>query len=918
MNKELLQKLLDSGEISQLAFDAMMSQPPAGAKSIGDVGDDAAVAQGDGAMAANERAVQNSGTIHGHAVTGDGVTINEAPEDPAEIACRTYLKRLHDRCNALPLAAMGEDQGADKNIGLTHVYIALDTQSRTPLTAEEQEQAKRSIEVLGGRGDGKTRPLSALEVTEQHKRLVLLGGPGSGKSSFVRQLVANKARAWHDGKTDDLFPLFMTLRDLAPKLDKLGVNGRNPHNILSNTDKKSLVKALVSQWREDIIDLGGEAFCGHALHEMITSGRVLLIFDGLDEVPHTARRSVWQTIAAFLEGHPQIAQVIVTCRIRSYVGETRFEAFSNHTLAPFDEEKIRSFIAGWYNAQMNLGHFKEAQTAQRTADLQEAATSKDLAPLAQNPLLLTTMAVIHHQQETSLPKQRVVLYDRAVDVLLRRWQQAKGVVLKPELEALLNDPRRIRPLLEQLAYDLHSRQAESNNARLKWGDLYFLLQQPAYLGSLELAHDFLHYIDQKAGLLVGNGGGATEGVHQPEYDFPHRTFQEYLAGCYVVTGRPRAIVAQLQERAAEGDYWTVATQLGFEELYHNLRQGDTLLDLAYPLCPERWPDEVTTQREMIWSGYIAQLVGESEIAQDRAGVISGARYLEQLRGHLVQLIQDEASQLTLIERGEAGRILSKIGDPRPGVALKDNLPDIDWGETVPVGRYSVGGDAQAWRGFDEQEIVIDDAYQLGRYLVTYAQFQCFVEAADFAAKQWWMGIPQEDRYGLAREISDPKSVLTNHPRETVSWYQAVAFCRWLSEKLGYEVRLPHEYEWEVAARFNDGRFYPWGTEFEASKGNTEEGQLGQTTAVGLYPTGIQSELGLFDMSGNVWEWCLNKDDDPRDVTVDVSADDRVLRGGSFDFNDDDARASVRVDDHPDARSLDVGFRLCRVRPPISS
>ena len=160
----------------------------------------------------------------------------------------------------------------------------------------------------------------------------------------------------------------------------------------------------------------------------------------------------------------------------------------------------------------------------------------------------------------------------------------------------------------------------------------------------------------------------------------------------------------------------------------------------------------------------------------------------------------------------------------------------------------------------------------------------------------------------------------NHPREQVSWYQAVAYCRWLTAQFddGSVIRLPHEFEWEVAARFNDDGTYPWGDEFEASYANTSESRLGQTTAVGLYPTGVQSELGLYDMSGNVWEWCLNKWSDPGQVKVDGSNDERVLRGGSFDSYDDYARASFRLNVHPYDRSYDIGFRLCRVRPPISS
>jgi formylglycine-generating enzyme required for sulfatase activity len=159
----------------------------------------------------------------------------------------------------------------------------------------------------------------------------------------------------------------------------------------------------------------------------------------------------------------------------------------------------------------------------------------------------------------------------------------------------------------------------------------------------------------------------------------------------------------------------------------------------------------------------------------------------------------------------------------------------------------------------------------------------------------------------------PNFPYANHPRETVSWYQATAFCRWLSDKLGYEVELPHEYEWEVAARYPDSRFYAWGNAFDVDKANTVEGGVGQTTAVGLYPAGQNEVLNLYDLSGNVWEWCRNKYDNPADETVDQSGHRRVWRGGSWYSSDGFARAAYRLDNHPDLRNNFVGFQVVRVR-----
>ena len=99
----------------------------------------------------------------------------------------------------------------------------------------------------------------------------------------------------------------------------------------------------------------------------------------------------------------------------------------------------------------------------------------------------------------------------------------------------------------------------------------------------------------------------------------------------------------------------------------------------------------------------------------------------------------------------------------------------------------------------------------------------------------------------------------------VSWYEASAYCQWLTAELraqgrigdDREVRLPTQEQWMQAA--GKGK-YPWGDEFDPAKANTEESGLGQTTPVHMYPGGQTAE-GVWDMSGNVWEWTADRDED---------------------------------------------------------
>ena len=125
----------------------------------------------------------------------------------------------------------------------------------------------------------------------------------------------------------------------------------------------------------------------------------------------------------------------------------------------------------------------------------------------------------------------------------------------------------------------------------------------------------------------------------------------------------------------------------------------------------------------------------------------------------------------------------------------------------------------------------------------------------------------------------------NSPRENVSWFEAVAFCRWLSNRTKSKIRLPTEWEWQLAATGGDPkRKYPWGGRWDATKCNSRESRIDRTSAVGIYPSGA-TQQGVLDMAGNVWEWCLNKHEQPgtpESLRIDDEGDNqRVKRGGSW-------------------------------------
>lgn len=285
-------------------------------------------------------------------------------------------------------------------------------------------------------------------------------------------------------------------------------------------------------------------------------------------------------------------------------------------------------------------------------------------------------------------------------------------------------------------------------------------------------------------------------------------------------------------------------------------------------------------------------------------------------------------------RAIAGRILGWLGDARPGVGQDDSgLPDIDWAD-IKTPNIAYRLDPKA--GDDDGQLVIDAegplkldyAYQIARYPVTWSQYQCFVnDPGGYHNDDWWEGMSCKAN---ERRLIAARWPIPNHPRDTVNWHQCVAFCRWLTQRKsangsltgGLCISLPNEWEWQFAATggASNAFLYPWGPRYSTGHANIDETTdntgahyLERTTAVGLYPQGATLHdiaPGLMDMSGNVWEWCLNHFDSEEvgDMTLSGTAG-RALRGGSWDIRSEFASGVVRFGDYPHGRGLNRGFRV---------
>ena len=215
--------------------------------------------------------------------------------------------------------------------------------------------------------------------------------------------------------------------------------------------------------------------------------------------------------------------------------------------------------------------------------------------------------------------------------------------------------------------------------------------------------------------------------------------------------------------------------------------------------------------------------------------------------------------------------------------------------------------------------------------------------------RWWAAAIADDywsekggfRYGnRPRYWDDPRFNNPSQPVVGVSWYEAVAYCAWLTATqedgaaAGHVYRLPTEAEWERAARgpsatdekpeLGEGQRYPWGNEWREDHCNSEESGLGTTSPVGIFPKGTAKD-GLEDLAGNVDEWCQDRyaedyyarSREARNPTGPHSGGSRILRGGIWwDKGPDYCRCGARAWGDPGFWLNGGGFRCARASSSV--
>jgi formylglycine-generating enzyme required for sulfatase activity len=965
-------------EVSITAIEAQQSQLSFAEAQVGDVsigpvagGDQTTVERQSNLEGSAQVGTLNQGDIGRNLFAGETHSNNFAEviniytggsaAPPADYAgaLRRYLDDLY-ACHAT-LDLRGIDEQRPVEIQLTDLYISLTLREPALATLRGPGAVRRFMGSSGEPGatdepahleaeqaEALERTVTWPEALRDHPRIAVVGKPGSGKTTLLHYTAVRLAeilardenqRLDELGLDRPLVPILLPLRDLGAYLHECG-----PRE-LSGNGPRLLLEGLANYYQGRSLDLPADFF-----GRLCDEGKAILLLDGLDEVSRTDDREIVSGIVREFARRYRRCRYVVTARVAAYTGASEVGAdFTICTVDDLDEDQQQRFIANWSACVHRLVYPKSTvETIERLAwtfndGLWDAVSENPgVRRLAPNPLLLTVIAIVFFNRQ-DLPENRAQLYEECVTVLLRGGRGKVDAAGK-ERAALLMGLEARRELLAAVAYQMHL--GGEQHKLIDRDDLEQRIS--AYLGprsaneheAADLARAFLKELPVHIGLL--------DEVEQHRFGFSHLSFQEFLAARYIAEQR-EAVWDELLDRYRES-WWR-----------------EVIVLCAGHLSQER-----------SWL-FLKRLISRGETPAERAEALdlatSALLELERFKGQgpIRSQIRDEALRILELcpadsapaaARVRCGAILASVGDPRAGVC--DLPPPMT---RITGGSFVIGMSADEVTEFTEQYLVeyradgrtidadleqrIRDHFQgwintapvtvdpiaLARYPVTNAQFKQFIDADGYnPAAPWWDAagaawlrepLPKRDQDGWIRRLQkdspefwddpDVGIVRPNHPVVGVSWYEAVAFCAWLTQHLndGYLYRLPSEAEWEFAARGAERRIYAWGNELPDGERANYQRNAEYTSAVGCYPAGTTPE-GLLDMAGNVWEWTRSEyrnypyaPDDGRESGSDPAQKTFTLRGGAWYLHPLYLRAALRLVNTPGPHVQYVGFRLAR-------
>ncbi|MFZ4525571.1 MAG: SUMF1/EgtB/PvdO family nonheme iron enzyme [Chlorobium sp.] len=863
---------------------------------------------------------------------------------PEDEELRRYQATLKDELGYIRMLGMP---------GVESIKVNLNNDTFVPLRLSDQQ-------VRGGKSqpqdsfqehEGESQifyPDEVMKLAFKKRRMLLvIGDPGVGKTTLLKYYALcalEESNRLGFAVPPNVF--YLPLRDL----------GRD-----KATNHYDSLPANLAIWAgKHHQTIGARLF-----DDWLQSTPSLVLLDGLDEISNTEeRKEVCRWINGTWSGFGQ-AFFVVTSRATGYLKEERIELEVDHERADvqdFTPAQQERFLRNWFTAaflkdpcekgadEAEWERQQRAEAGVRTTTMVahlNGEKNKGLRQLAAIPMILQIMAILWKERDF-MPENRVKLYEASLDYLLEFRDKRRGI--KPLISAV-HARQVLAPvslwMLETLKKD-EVPKAEMYIAMQEWLDTLNTSEPPP------TAALFCDYLVKRAGLLVETGG--------KEYLFRHKSFREYLAGVQLKNDRPYERLNMLVSNFGE-DLWTeplrffiasVDAQV-FDKFMEKLFNSpvseamttkqqlllQTIIEEAKgqkvdALCRKLLEPDTTVSRQRVILDCLKTIAKPSALA-----VLEQFRVQELEKGSTENTdVLDRAEEVILAFGGKVReRVTEKNISGKPLSLCNPNEQNAEY-ILIPGGNY--------WYSSMQKAVDVADCY-VAKYPVTnklYRSFIGWLEEKDTGqihasalrveleriaeSKEWGPAFGDYIKGGndnLAALFSstydeDRKFGGENQPVVGVSWYAARAYCLWLSsfeESAGY-YRLANEIEWEWAAGGKQGttgqkvREYPWAEEKGKAHPkllNFSGSIIGATTPVGSYPDGATPE-GLYDMAGNVLEWCCDWYSDAGTFTNPLGAETgstRALRGGGWYLNDLLCRSANRLNFTPETQHPSIGFRL---------
>ncbi|MBP6471916.1 MAG: SUMF1/EgtB/PvdO family nonheme iron enzyme [Chloroflexi bacterium] len=874
-----------------------------------------------------------------------------------------YLAWVQDKYGTIELRGIKREGQQVMQLALETVYVPLAaTLYQRQATGRHRDEMAMEIE--------KPVDIAMQQLLDLDHRLIVTGGPGCGKTTVLLHIAWALAQALADddpalverqlGLRGPLpLPIFIPLSTYALYLRELPRSGDPQKRTLAAYISHYLIESQAG------FDLPPDFF-----QELLRQGEaVILLLDGLDEVPNeTERVKVRQAIENLVTGRENM-RVVVTCRTAAYQGRTALgKGFREVKVKPLEAPHIQALVEQAYR---HIYRTDPTMQAKKSAELlagidhleaeRRRRLGKDAPQLVGSPLMVRLLLIVHYSERRRLPEQRAELYMKATDAMLLPDYAPDEDVTEQIGRAVGGSMEIHRDLMQHLAFHMHQK-GEKQGREVSEATLReMMVQEPLYAGMV----DDLIALARVRGTLLEERMGM--------YRFLHLAFQEYLAARYLAeimrgVGGVAAIAEFLEQGPLLDSWWReVALLTPGYLMVMSAPTAQLLLQRLAGLDKEVSARTLPADVELAAAEIAATAFWEWGAPRPELQDMQTA-----IRQKLTGLLADRerAAQSKPPRRAAVGVAVAHLGDPRPEVMDVDAMQFC----YVPPGPFWMGSDDGESNEKPQHWVEMPHAYWLSRFPVTNAQYALFMEEGGYATERYWSearehgvwekgkvkGFVEDEPRNWPVQFGHPFD-LPNHPVVGVMWYEALAYTRWLTERWRewlpdapekWGVRLPTEAEWEKGARGgvqipaqaviqpiaalrdhaatavllrenpHNQAVYIWGSAPDANRANYKESGIGSSSAVGCFPGGV-SPYGLEEMAGNVWEWLHSKHkgyeyraDDGREV-VDASGDIRMLRGGSYSSDQYRMRCAPRYGYYVHYGGRDGGFRVC-VSPFLSS